>query len=99
MNEHSDLVVNSEPGGVSEHAAGLSIRPSAASTMNKTGQTENVIDFAAYRARRDQKPAFAAADGTPYGAFMFAMPIMIPVIAWMPVWASTNASCGESLSE
>jgi hypothetical protein len=67
--------------------------------MNKTRQAENVVDFAAYRARRDQKQPFAAVERTPYGAFMFAMPIMIPVIAWMPVWTSTNASRGESLSE
>jgi hypothetical protein len=67
--------------------------------MKNTQQAENVIDFAAYRARRDRTPPFVAVDEWPYGAFMFAMPIMILVIAWMPVWTSPNALRGESLSE
>jgi hypothetical protein len=67
--------------------------------MSTSQQAENVVDFAAYRARRDRRLSCAAADHAPYGAFMFAMPVMIPIVAWMPVWASANVARGESLSE
>jgi hypothetical protein len=67
--------------------------------MSTSQQAENVVDFAAYRARRHRRLSYAAVDDAPYGAFMFAMPIMIPIVAWMPVWTSANVARGEGLSE
>jgi hypothetical protein len=67
--------------------------------MSMGQRAENVVDFADYRARRKGMLSHAAADDAPYGAFMFAMPIMIPIVAWMPIWTSANVMRGESLSE
>ena len=67
--------------------------------MSASEQAENVVDFAAYRERRYKKPSYPAVDDAPYGPFMFAMPVMIPMIAWMPVWTSANIARREGLSE
>jgi hypothetical protein len=67
--------------------------------MSTGKQAENIVDFAAYRAHRDGKPSFGAAREVPYSAFMFAMPIMIPIVAWMPVWTSASVAHDEGSSE
>jgi hypothetical protein len=56
-------------------------------TMSASQEAANVVDFAAYRARRNcGSPSGSAGDAT-QGVFMFAaLPIMIPMFAWIPVW-------------
>jgi len=45
----------------------------------------NVVDFAAYRARRNR--AAAADQVAAPGGMMFAvLPMMISVVAWIPIW-------------
>jgi hypothetical protein len=67
--------------------------------MSMAQRAENVVDFADYRARRKGILPHAASDHVPYGPFMFAMPIMIPVVTWMPIWTSANVAGGESISK
>ena len=67
--------------------------------MSMAQRAENVVDFADYRARRKGVLPHAASDHVPYGPFMFAMPIMIPFVTWMPIWTSANVAGGESISE
>jgi hypothetical protein len=69
--------------------------------MSTSQLAENVVDFAAYRARRDQRlPPHAAANDAPWGpVFMLAVPVMIPIFGWMPVWTSANVVRVEGLSE
>jgi len=67
--------------------------------MSASEQAENVVDFTAYRERRYRGPSYAAVDDARYIPFMFAMPIMIPVVAWMPIWTSASVARREGLSE
>jgi hypothetical protein len=59
-----------------------------------TGQpAANVVDFATYRARRNLSPRSGYADDPTPSPFMFtAFPVMIPMIAWIPVWGVANVT-------
>jgi len=53
--------------------------------MTRAGlQVANVVDFTAYRARRNR--AEIAGHAAPSGMTLTILPMMIPVIAWIPVW-------------
>jgi hypothetical protein len=67
--------------------------------MSMARRAENVVDFADYRARRKAMPPLAAPDYAPHSAFMFAMPVMIPIVTWVPFWTSANVAGGESICE
>ena len=59
--------------------------------MSTNQQTKNVVDFATYRARQSQRLPSPDADYAGQGAFVFtALPVMIPMIAWVPVWGLAN---------
>jgi len=59
--------------------------------MSANQQTKNVVDFATYRARRSQRLSPPDPDYGSQGAYVFAaLPVMIPMIAWMPVWGLAN---------
>jgi len=62
-------------------------------------QTANVVDLAAYRARRDRGPTAARAQSA--SPVMFGvLPIMVPVVAWIPVWQlSPAARLGDAINE
>jgi hypothetical protein len=64
-----------------------------------TQQAANVIDFAAYRARRAQHwplvPMFPYDLGQ--SGLLFAIPVLMPiVIAWLPIWSMATFSDGIS---
>ena len=62
-----------------------------------TQQTANVIDFAAYRARRTRHSlAVPTMPYTPAQAGLtLAMPVLMPmVIAWLPIWSMAAFSAG-----
>ena len=64
-----------------------------------TQQAANVIDFAAYRARRAQHASLVPM--TPYdlaqSGLLFAMPVLMPiVIAWLPIWSMATFAGGIS---
>jgi hypothetical protein len=67
--------------------------------MSASQQAQNVVDLAAYRARRHRGLSHTVADDMRRGAFTFTMPIFIPIIVWMPVWTTAKVSHGEGLSE
>ena len=50
-------------------------------------QIADVIDFTSYRARRARVIATNRGGLAPSNGAMFAFwPVMIPVVAWVPVW-------------
>ena len=67
--------------------------------MSASEQAENIVNFTAYRECRYRGPSYPAVDDARYARFMFVMPVMIPVVAWIPIWTSANVMRREGLSE
>lgn len=56
-------------------------------------QAANIVDLASYRAHRNRA---AAADrmnsGSPGSLTFNVVPVMIPVVAWIPIWPLTPSA-------
>jgi hypothetical protein len=70
-------------------------------TMSSGWQVANVIDLSAYRTHRNQRKETVHADNATRGALVFAaVPVMIPMIAWVPVWGMVDvARSGGTVDE
>ena len=64
--------------------------------MSASERAENIVNFTDYRERRYRGPSYAAVDDA-RSSFMFVVPVMIPVVAWIPIWTSANVMRREGL--
>jgi len=65
-------------------------------------QATNVIDFTAYRRRREEERALP----TPYpfyfvqGPSAFAVPVLMPMmIAWLPIWGMAGTALSSRVAD
>lgn len=65
-----------------------------------TQQTANVVDFSAYRERRQARSLAEASHGFLQGGWIFAVPVAMPVmVAWLPVWTTAGADCSHGTED
>jgi hypothetical protein len=53
----------------------------------------NIVDLASYRAHRNQAAAAVRMNSGFRGSVVFnVVPVMIPVVAWIPIWPLTPSA-------
>lgn len=60
--------------------------------MTGMGQTAEIIDLGAYRARRSRTTLGMSPASLVTNPWVMAVPVFMPLmVAWLPVWTSANA--------
>jgi len=69
--------------------------------MSAGSHAANIVDFASYRAHRRRATAADSADSAAGSTTTFnVIPMMIPIVAWIPVWQLPSfAWPGEAIDE